>query len=88
MHMCFICAVGNKAVLTTIFKIPQGNLTFGMAIQIATSTEDAARVTKEIVYGSAKELVYKVRENRHHNSQAQTPCWNCWKEQERELLLL
>ena len=70
MRTCFICAIGNEAVLKALFKVPENDLTFGKAIEIAQSTEDAAKVAKETAYGSVKEPVYKVRENQHTKRRA------------------
>ena len=60
--MCthFICSINNEAVLKALFKINNHELTFNQAIQVAMEIEDAAKVTKEIVYGLRIKLVNKV----------------------------
>ena len=62
MRTRFICSVGNEAVLKAIFKVPDNELTFAKAIDVAQETEDAARVAKETVYGSRKDPVLKVKD--------------------------
>ena len=62
MRTRFICSVGNEAVLKAIFKVPDKELTFAKAIDVAQETEDAARVAKETVYGSRKDPVLKVQD--------------------------
>ncbi len=47
----FICSVNNEAVLKSLFKVKDTELTFNKAIRIAQETEEAARVAKETVYG-------------------------------------
>ena len=79
MRTRFICSISNEAVLKAIFKIPDNELTFSKAIQIALETEDAAKVAKETCYGSHEDPVHKIRsknkkpshhtgkERRHHS---------------------
>ena len=50
MRTRFICSVGNEAVLKSIFRIPDDELTFRKAIQVAQETEDVAKVAKETIY--------------------------------------
>ena len=57
----FICAINNEAVLKALFKIKADELTFARAIEIATETEDAAKVAKETVFGSPSERIHKVK---------------------------
>ena len=45
----FIYSIINEAVLKALFKIKVSDLTFTRAIEIATETEDAAKVAKETV---------------------------------------
>jgi hypothetical protein len=45
----FICSVGNEAILKSLFKIKDGELTFTRAINLAVEAEEAA---KETVYGT------------------------------------
>ena len=48
----FICSVNNEAILKALFKVKDDELDFARAIEIATETEEAAKVAKETVYGS------------------------------------
>ena len=48
----FMCSVRNEAILKSLFKIKDGDLTFAKAIAVAMETEEAAKVAKETVYGS------------------------------------
>ena len=57
----FICSVNNEAVLKALFKIKADELDFARAIEIATETEDAAKIAKETVYGSNSKSVFKVK---------------------------
>nr|XP_009860205.1 uncharacterized protein LOC104266220 [Ciona intestinalis] len=57
----FICSISNEAVLKAIFKVNADELTFTRAVEIATQTEEAAKVAKETVYGT-RAPVHKVRE--------------------------
>ena len=70
MRTRFICAVGNEAVLKAVFKVKDDELTFTKAIEIAQTTEDAAKVAKETVYGAAKEPVYQVNDNQNIKGRA------------------
>lgn len=56
----FICSVNNEAVLKALFKVKDDELDFTRAIEIATETEDAAKVAKETVYGNKPKVVQKV----------------------------
>ena len=49
----FICSCENEAVLKALFKIKDDDLSFSRAIEIATQIEDAAKCTKETVYGTS-----------------------------------
>ena len=44
----FICSVNNEALLKALFKITAEELTFTRAIEVATETEDAAKVAKKL----------------------------------------
>ncbi|KAG8233534.1 hypothetical protein J437_LFUL013550 [Ladona fulva] len=46
MQTSFICSVNNKAVLKTLFKVPNDQLSFSKAIQISLEMEDAAKEAK------------------------------------------
>ena len=56
----FICSVDNEAVFKALFKIKDDELRFGKAFQVAQETEEAARLAKEMVYGTTSKPVYKV----------------------------
>lgn len=61
MRTRFICCINNEAVLKALFRIHGDDLTFSRAIQVASETEDAAKVAKETVYGTrAQEPVFKL----------------------------
>ena len=60
----FICSVNNEAVLKALFKIKDDELDFNRAIQIATETEDAAKVAKETVYGNKPRPVNQVTQRK------------------------
>ena len=59
----FICSVNNEAVLKALFKVKDDELTFAKAVQIATETEDAAKVAKETVYGTKSKAVHRIKNN-------------------------
>ena len=50
----FICSIKNEAVLKALFKCKNEDLTFARAIEIATQTEEAAKVAKETAVGHSK----------------------------------
>ena len=86
----FICSVNNEAVLKALFKKKDDELTFALAIQIATEVEDAAKVAKETVYGAKSKPVNKVKQNRENKGQrrnlqqststtSDTKCYRCGK---------
>ena len=56
----FICSVNNEAVLKALFKVKDNKLDFARAIEIATETEDSAKVSKDTVYGAKPKSVHKV----------------------------
>ena len=56
-----ICSVDNEAVLISLFKLKDDELTFLKAFQVAQEIEEAASVAKETVYGKTTyKPVYKV----------------------------
>ena len=57
----FICSIDNEAVLKALFKINADGLTFTRAREVATETEDAAKIAKETVFGSIHKRVQKVK---------------------------
>ena len=87
MRTRFICSVGNEAVLKAIFKIPDDQLTFTKAVEVAQENEDAAKVAKETVYGSKKDVVFQVKETKekphfkraqkHSNNGNSGTCMRC-----------
>ncbi|KII66876.1 hypothetical protein RF11_08090 [Thelohanellus kitauei] len=60
MRTCFICSVNNEAILKTLFRIPDDELMWAKAIQVAIEFEDGAKATKETVYGTNSDPIYKV----------------------------
>ena len=50
----FICPIKNEAVLKALFKCKNEDLTFARAVEIATETEEAAKVAKETAVGPSK----------------------------------
>ena len=56
----FMCSVDNEAVLKSLFKIPEDELTFNRAVEIATEVEESAKVGKATVNGTPDEPVMKV----------------------------
>ena len=56
----FMCSVDNEAVLKSLFKIPEDELTFNRAVEIATEVEESAKVAKATVHGTPDEPVMKV----------------------------
>ena len=84
----FICSVKNEAILKALFKVKDDELTFTKAIEIATETEDAAKVAKETVQGSLPKTVNKVKHTQkpkhkaaassHSNSEKKkVTCFRC-----------
>ena len=57
----FICSINNEAILKALFKINTDELTFTRAIEVATETEDAAKVAKKTVFGSIPKRVQKIK---------------------------
>ena len=56
----FMCSVDNEAVLKSLFKIPEDELTFNRAVEIATEVEESAKVAKATVHGTPDEPIMKV----------------------------
>ena len=84
----FICSVCNEAVLKALFKVKDTDLSFARAVQVATETEDAARVAKETVYSSKARPVNKVHQkqkkgpqqnHQQSHSKDQQKCYRCGK---------
>ena len=50
----FICSIKNEAVLKVLFKCKNEDLTFARAVEIATETEEAAKVAKKTAVGPLK----------------------------------
>ena len=50
----FICSIKNEAVLKALFKCKNEDLTFARAVEIATETEEAAKVAEETAVGPSK----------------------------------
>ena len=46
----FICNIQNEAVLKTLFRIPENELNFARAVEIAEEVEGAATVAKDTVH--------------------------------------
>lgn len=69
LRLCFICSVNNEAVLKALFKVKDDELNFARAVEIATETEDTAKIAKDTVYGSHPTPVNKVV---HRNNKGQT----------------
>ena len=76
MRTRFICSVNNEAVLKALFKIPDDELTFSKAIQVALGTEDAAKIAKETAQEPPqKDSILKIQESKKklQNSKSQKP---------------
>ena len=78
MRTRFLCSVNNEAVLKTMFKIKDDELTFARAIEIATETEEAAKVAKETVHGQPAKPINKVQSGKHFKKDPKT-CFRCDK---------
>lgn len=52
LHTRFICSVDNEAILKSLFRMKDDELTFSKAVEVAMETEDGAKVEKETVHGS------------------------------------
>ena len=46
----FICSVANEAVLKSLLKIPEDELTFNRADEVAIEVEEASKVAKATVH--------------------------------------
>lgn len=91
----FICSIQNEAVLKALFKVDGDKLTFAKAIEIASETEEAAKVAKETAHGSATGQVHKVLSKPQRKfskgktqkpatiqkpaTKSNSPCWRCDK---------
>ena len=67
MRTRFVCSVNNEAVLKALFKVKENELSFKRAIEIATETEDAAKIAKETIYGE-QQRVNKVHTGRKNKA--------------------
>ena len=68
----FICSTNNKAVITALFKVKDDELDFTRLIEIASDTEDAAKVRKDTVHGtkpSCSKVFSKKQWEQAHNKQ-------------------
>jgi len=70
MRTKFICSVSNEAVLKALFKIKDDELTFTRVVEIATKTEDAAKVAKETAHGFKATGVSKVQTDKRSTNNA------------------
>ncbi|XP_067950423.1 uncharacterized protein [Watersipora subatra] len=61
MRTKLICSVNIEAVLKALFKVKVDELSFTRAVELATETEDAAKVAKETAHGSKATGVNKVQ---------------------------
>ena len=89
----FICSIKNEAVLKALFKCKNEDLTFARAVEIATETEEAAKVAKETAVGPSKSPIslpinklaqqqseFKSSAPRQNKSQTEsTACRSCGK---------
>ena len=57
----FICSIKNEAVLKALFRIPEQELTFAKAVEVANEIEGAATVAKDTVYHSTSETIHTVQ---------------------------
>ena len=73
-----LCSINNEAVLKAMFKIKDDELTFARAIEIATETEEAAKVAKETVHGQPAKPINKVQSGKHFKKDPKT-CFRCDK---------
>jgi hypothetical protein len=82
MRTRFICSVKNETVLKALFKVKDDELTFARAIEIATETEDAAKVAKETVHGSKSvPPVLKLQTKKPKSAgMKQKECFRCGKD--------
>ena len=81
-----MCCVNNEAVLNALFKIKSDELTFTRAVEVATETEDAARVARETVLGTKNsDPVFKVQKatkksgNQSKSTVTENPSRKCYR---------
>eukprot|EP00731_Ephydatia_muelleri_P035708 Em0150g6a len=67
----FMCSISNAAVLKSLFKIKDNELTFARAIAVAVETEEAAKVAKETVYGSKPSSIHQIQTPQRQKQQGQ-----------------
>ena len=72
----FICSVNNEAVLKSLFRIKEDELTFPKAVQVAVETEEAAKVAKETIHGTPSDTLHNVMEN----PRKKPICYRCGNE--------
>ena len=70
MRTRFMCSINNEAVLKALFKVPDNELTFSKAIQVALETEEAAKVAKETIHGSKTDPVMKIKQQKTARTEA------------------
>lgn len=68
----FMCSINNEAVLRSLFKINDDELSFSKAVNIAIETEEAAKVAKETVYKSKPAPVNNMKEHDRAAAKVQT----------------
>ena len=66
-----MCSISNEAVLKSLFKIKDNELTFARAIAVAVETEEAAKVAKETVYGSKPSSIHQILTPQRQKQQGQ-----------------
>ena len=67
----FMCSISNEAVLKSLFKIKDNELTFARAIAVAVQTEETAKVAKEMVYGSKPSSIHQIQTPQRQKQQGQ-----------------
>ena len=71
MRTCFICAINNEAVLKSVFREKEKDLSFSKAVEIATEVEEAAKTAKAQVC-SRPEEVHKIKTKRNRSQRQQS----------------
>lgn len=74
MRTCLICTINNEAVLKSLFKVKEDELSFARAIDIACEVEEAAQVAKDTVHGNtiygSQNMVHKVKTSGGNSSRS------------------
>ena len=80
MRTRFICSINNEAVLKAVFKVKDTDLTFAKAIEVALEVEEAAKVAKETVCGTAHipQGVHAMQKNKE-GPKKEVVCFRCGK---------